>query len=434
LSDPRATRNLHTFVYTTGLCDGGDDTDALTRLLGAIDVFSNAAETTQHSGEELGERLIRLRHGIDLLELAFAVEAAEFAATDHYDVSGSLSPVDWVRHNCHLSRSAAGRAVTLGEHLSELPESVTALHEGAIGVPHLAMMASNVRAVRDRFHLDEVPFDEKPLLGLAMEHSVGAFGFDCTHARHVADAAAVLDEHVSAAERNRLELIPCGDDGMLALRGLFDPVSGAAIQTAILPFAKPTGPDDARLMERRLADALVEVVTHALDRGVVPDTASQRTHLLVTASLETVMGLKGAPGGDLELGGVIPAATVQRLACDASIRRIVLGPDSAVVDVGRKLRVPSGATRALLRVRDGGCVWPGCARPASMTIAHHLEHWAHGGSTDVENLVLLCLRHHWLAHEGGWQLLRDEDGRILAIPPTPTYRSWIRGPDRVGVT
>ena len=74
---------------------------------------------------------------------------------------------------------------------------------------------------------------------------------------------------------------------------------------------------------------------------MIPDTASQRTHLLLTASVETVMGLEGAPGGDLEFGGVVPAATVQRLACDASIRRVLLGPDSLAIDVGRARRVPS---------------------------------------------------------------------------------------------
>jgi hypothetical protein len=65
----------------------------------------------------------------------------------------------------------------------------------------------------------------------------------------------------------------------------------------------------------------------------------------------------------------------------------------------------------------------------AFTNAHHLVHWGHGGATDVDNLVLLCYRHHWLIHEGGWQLARVERGRLLAIPPSRTHRSWIRGPD-----
>jgi hypothetical protein len=415
------------------MCNGGDETDALTILLAAIDAFAGNTEATEHTGNELADRLIRLRHGIDLLEVAFAVDAAAFAETDEYDVHGSLSPIDWVRHNCHLSGNAAARSVNLGERLSELPQSVTALQEGEIGIAHLQMIASNARAVRAHVGLEEVDFDEAPLLKLAVEHSVGKFGFDCTHARHVADAAAVLAEHVDAVERRRFDLVRC-EGGMVAFNGYLDPVAGAELETVLVPLAQPDGPDDPRLLPRRLADALLEVVHHALDTGVVPATASQRTHLVLTASVETVMGLEGAPGGDLEFGGVVPAATVQRLACDASIRRVLLGPDSVPIDVGRNLRVPAAATRDALRRRDGGCVWPDCVRPASMTIAHHLLHWAHGGPTDMNNLVLLCHRHHWNVHEGGWQLVRCDGGRMLALPPTPAYRSWIRAPDRAGVT
>jgi len=83
----------------------------------------------------------------------------------------------------------------------------------------------------------------------------------------------------------------------------------------------------------------------------------------------------------------VPAATVQRLACDARVRRVLLGPSSAVIDVGRALRIPSSAARAALRARSGGCQWPGCDRPVAFTNAHHLVHWAHGGGTDLENLV-----------------------------------------------
>jgi hypothetical protein len=230
-------------------------------------------------------------------------------------------------------------------------------------------------------------FDEHSLLDLAREHSVGRFGHDCTRARHASDAAAVLEEQVGAAEHNRCEFIPC-EGGFLALRGCFDPIAAATIQTAVLPLARPTGVGADRPLPRRLADALVEVAAHALDLGVVPTTGGASTHLQLTASVETVMGLDGAPGGDLEFAGAVPAASVQRLACDARVRRVLLGPTSAVIEVGRALRVPGPAARAALRARSGGCEWPGRDRPVAFTNAHHLVHWGHGGGTDVDNLVL----------------------------------------------
>jgi Domain of unknown function (DUF222)/HNH endonuclease len=406
------------------VCDGEGKVEPLDRLLDAIEEFGTAL--VELSPFELGERLIRLRHGIDLLELGFARDAAAFAATDEYEAQGSTSPINWVRHQCAMSINAAARAVATGEAAERLPASVAAMEAGRIGFAHLALIAGTERAVTGGGS-----FDERSLLGLALENSVSRFAQDCTHARHAADAAAVLAEQVDAVRYRRLELTRC-EDGRIVVRGLLDPVGGATLRVALAPLTTPKGAGDDRSRERRSADALVELAYHALDHGFVTDTGGQRTHLQLTASVETVMGLQGAPGGDLEFAGAVPAATVQRLACDASIRRVLLGPDSAVIDVGRALRVPSGATRAALRVRDQGCVWPGCDRPSSWTNAHHVVHWSHGGATTLANLVQLCHRHHWPVHEGGWQLVSTDGHRVLAIPPSHRYRSWTRAPDGVG--
>ena len=241
---------------------------------------------------------------------------------------------------------------------------------------------------------------------------------DCTHARHAKDAAEVLEEHVSDAERNRFDFIPCEDGRRTAVRGIFDNVSGAAIQSAVRLFAKPSGYGDERPRSRRFADALVEIATlPSTRRGRAP---GGRAHLQLTASVETVMGLEGAPGGDLEFAGAVPAATVQRLACDARVRRILLGPKSAVIDVGRAQRLPGPGARAALGNAPGSCEWPGCDRSVAFTNAHHLVHWGHGGGTELNNLVLLCYRHHWMVHEGGWQLARvRRDGCSRSHPRAP---------------
>jgi hypothetical protein len=438
--------------YDTEMCNAEVEAAAnpLEGLIQSIQGFV-VGSTIELTPAELGDHLIRLRHGIDLLELGFAAEAAVFAATDEYDAQGSVSPIDWIRHHCHLSGHAAARAVAAGEQVHRLPASVAALEAGEIGFAHFSLLAGTAKALSggpaaeaDGLEPGEVssdpadpadpeapvaplPFDERTLLDLARGHSVGRFSNDCTQARHAHDAAAVLAEAVSAAERNRCDFIPC-EGGFLALRGYFDPIAAATLQTAVFPLAKRTGAGDHRPRAQRFADALVEIAGHALDLGVVPSTGGTSTHLQLTASVETVMGLEGAPGGELEFAGAVPAATVQRLACDARVRRILLGPGSAVLDVGRALRVPGPAARAALRVRAGGREWPGCDRLVAFTNAHHFVHWGHGGETELPNLVLLCYRHHWLVHEGGWQLARVEQGRLLAIPPARGHRSWIRAP------
>jgi hypothetical protein len=107
------------------------------------------------------------------------------------------------------------------------------------------------------------------------------------------------------------------------------------------------------------------------------------------------------------------------------VTRVVFGADSAVLDVGRATRVPATATRRAVQARDRGCVWPGCHRPASWGEVHHLRHWAQGGSTDLANLVTICRAHHWKVHEGGWRLIRTDEG-VVALPPVADDY----GPDR----
>jgi hypothetical protein len=133
----------------------------------------------------------------------------------------------------------------------------------------------------------------------------------------------------------------------------------------------------------------------------------------------------------MEFAIPISSKTVQRIACDASVARVVFGPGSVVVDAGRARRVVTGATRRALNARDHLRQWPGCERTASQSSAHHLIHWIKGGATDLSNLILLCHRHHWMVHEGGWQLVRAKDERLFAVPPPWDFRYRTRAPDEV---
>jgi hypothetical protein len=243
---------------------------------------------------------------------------------------------------------------------------------------------------------------------------LAASGISAITFRHAADPEGFAAEQNRATEARSLKLSPC-EDGTLLLEGWLDSIGGAALRSALEPLALAHGDHDDRCRERRNADALVEVVTHAQDTGSLP----QRPHLQVTASLDTLRGLAGSPAGDMEYSLPVSAATVQRLACDGTITRVVLGPESVVIDVGRARRVVAGPTRRALNARDGHCKWPRCDRPASWSDAHHVVHWTNGGETDLSNMVLLCHRHHWMAHEGGWQLVRTAEGDVLTVPPRP---------------
>jgi hypothetical protein len=141
----------------------------------------------------------------------------------------------------------------------------------------------------------------------------------------------------------------------------------------------------------------------------------------------------GEPGvSELDDGTRVSAETARRIACDAALVTVQRGANGDVLDVGRRTRRVPPALRRALDARDRGCRFPGCA--CRFTAAHHIVHWADGGATKLDNLVLLCRRHHRRVHEDGWRVCSDRtganivfftpDGRALAdAPPMPEPRS-----------
>jgi hypothetical protein len=402
---------------------------ALLRLLEtAVDACLRASERAPssvplRSHDGVGEDLRLTRMLINRLELVFARSAATFARACDPELDDN--PASWIRTECRMTSHAALTALQVGAGEAELPASINAFLEGRIGLAHLGLLAETAEFAADR--PVPQPFDESTLLPRAEHETVARFRAHCYHARHAMDAAACVVTEVDSVEYRRLRLRGC-EGGRLSISGFLDAEGGALLRTALEPLARRSGPGEYRGRDQRLGDALVELAAHRLDQGEIPARASQRSHLQVTTTLETLQGLAGAPGAELDSGGTIPDATVQRLACDATITRVLLNAASAVIDVGRSQRVVPGATRRALNVRDRGCRWPGCDRPASWTAAHHIVHWVHGGRTDLGNLVLLCHRHHWLVHECGFQIVRTDDRNVLTIPPPPDHGMRARPP------
>ena len=372
--------------------------------------------------DDLTGRLERRQYVIDRLKLDFSRDAArladQFATENAGDFLDAPTAGEWIRHNCKTTGSVAYDAINVGEQLHRLSKCADAVAAGTIGFAHLSVIARTAKAL-DGLRT-EPAFSEDELLERAKESSAGRLWHYCMRLRHALDPEGVAQEQRIAVEERRLQF-SVWDDGSVLISGRLDPVGGAAVRTALEPLAQPMGEGDDRCLEHRQGDAIVELSLHSLDAGLVPQHASQRPHLQVTTTLETLQGLPGSPAADMEFSTPISSITVQRLACDGNIARVVFGPDSVVVDVGRAARVVSGAARRALNARDQHCRWPGCERTASWSAAHHVVHWTQGGKTDLSNLLLLCHRHHWMVHEGGWKLARSDDDRVLAIPPTYDY-------------
>ena len=393
----------------------------LAEFLISVDRFC-AKSYSLDSESQLAADLVALRNALDRTELEFSRIARVFEQTGYHWQDGAPSGFEWIRHNCRMSVHGTAQSIAIGEQMENIPRTVRALEAGEIGLGHLsqiARLAQKVNRSETRAH----NFDELGLLADAKEVSVSRFRNVVKKARHMFDRQGVDREGVEQHDRRRLRFIEC-EDGMVAIDALLDSVGGATVMTALAPLSDYVGADDFRSGETRFADALVEMATRVMDSGNLPTTRRQRTHVQVTTTLETLMGLPGAPAADMEFGLPISSKTVQRFACGGSVTRILLGSKSMVIDVGREKRVVSAALSKAVIARDRHCRWPDCQRPSAWGEEHHLVPWAEGGSTDLDNLVLLCHRHHWMVHEGGWQAVRTGWGELVIVPPPFDVNRW----------
>jgi hypothetical protein len=216
-------------------------------------------------------------------------------------------------------------------------------------------------------------------------------------------------------------------DGRRELSGSFDPEAGSVIDTALrLAASRDVDGEPARSPARRRADALVDVCRRFLDHQQDRRGGRHRPHLNVITTLDDLE--RRGPGRLLD-GSILDAATVQRLVCDAGVHRVVTGGRSSILDYGTTTRtVPANLYNALV-IRDRHCRFPGCDRPPDWTEAHHVRWVTHGGATSLDNLALVCGRHHHLLHSPGWHAKLLPDATLEITDPhgrthTSTPPSW----------
>ena len=365
--------------------------------------------------------LKRLRVVIDSLEGEFSAEARSSQLSGDNLADGSAGVVTWLSRLCGMSATSVADRLCVGRELESLPKIAEALRIGEISYQSTALLCH----LRDQLGEKQELFVEDEMLEHARNLSVASLRYLCRYARHVADPDGFFNEAEADFTRRRLDISQMGD-GMYCLDAILDPEAGAALRTALDSLAKRLGPDDDRSHKQRMADSLNELVHHAMDEGRLPRRNGVKPHVNVTTTLEGLKNEFGAPPADLELSLPVSTRTLERIACDSTISRVLLA-DSMVIDVGKATRVVSAPTRRALRTRDQGCRWPGCDRQVNWSTPHHIVAWSRGGPTHLSNLVLLCFFHHRLVHEGGWQVVKT--GREFRfVPPDRVVFRRARAP------
>jgi hypothetical protein len=372
-------------------------------------------------GLEIGEiDPKQLSSAVDRLQLVLCkVLSLAKQRKDHLAMSPNISAVGWVSEICSMSRNSASDRLCVGEQIDSLPKVAEALRAGEIGYQPVAVICHLNEQLAEKG--DRVV--EEDWVDYARKFSVKELRDLAAITRHVVDPDGFLKDANEDFEERRFHITQTGS--MFVIDGVLDPVGGAALKSAIDSLSKRHAPDDERTPKQRRADALVEIVAHAMDEGKLPKRNGVRPHITVTTTLEGLKGELGVPASHLENAMPISSKTVERLACDGCLSRVLMA-DSQVIDVGRATRAISPSQRRALRARDKHCQFPGCDRPVSWTTPHHIDFWARGGPTNLPNLLSLCWFHHRCVHEGGWQVVKAAQG-VKFIPPESVVMRRLRG-------
>ncbi|MET8040209.1 DUF222 domain-containing protein [Micromonospora sp. NPDC005215] len=336
---------------------------------------------------------------------------------------GASSTAVWLRERLHLTVPTARRLVELATTLDTgNPAIRQALADADITVDQARVIADTVETVETSAGAEAAD----KAVGLLVEW---AGQFDPTLLRKlgtrildhvapdIADAAAqaALDAEARRATRDRHLTLSTLTDGRLRLTGTLDTETAGLLRAAIDPLTTPTGPDDQRTPGQRRHDALADLCRLTLRTGELPEHGGDPAQLVITTSYDGLTRQLGT--GTLDTGFELTPQNVRRLACDATILPTLLGTASQTLDVGRQRRLITGPLRRALVLRDRGCAFPGCDRPPRWCDAHHIRHWADGGTTSLTNAVLLCGHHHRHLHHSDWAVRLGGDGHPEFIPP-----------------
>ena len=309
-----------------------------------------------------------------------------------------------------LARGKAKSELETAQQLEELPKTREGLEKGEISPDNARIIAGASR---------RGPIDEEELAEIAKTQAPDKFAG--TVRRHERDRSPDDGESNLKRQRQRrfARVKTDVDDGMFVLYGRFDPVAGARIETALSAkmgeLWRAEDPGDRVSAGQRMADALEQLLTGPR-KG--KDGRVQDVKLLLIADYNTVNGqLEKARLGD---GTPVPASELRRLACDAQILPAIFAGGSQPMDLGRARRTANGAQRAALIARDRHCV--GCGAKAAWCQAHHIEHWADGGPTSLDNMVLLCSKCHHKVHDNDWQIRRTPTGQYTLRRPLTTHK------------
>ena len=351
--------------------------------------------------DDLETAIVDLAQQIDTTLFRYLELIREFDERRGWLAYGYSDCAHWLSHRCAVSLQTAHDHLRVALALKDLPLTSAGLKEGTLSY-------SKVRAlVRLATTANEVE-----LIAFAREVTASRLEYRIRELKN-GEEGSFGDAH-RVQEARCLKRTVQASTGMVKLEVVLPAESGELVMKALEQATVDEDPITPSDYFARQADALVDLARAYL-AGPVAGPSERRTtgtadHYQVLIHVDE-SALRGA-GGRADL----PLESVKRLLCDSGAVPLVENGDGEPLSVGRKQRTVPPAIRRALIARDRQCAFPGCTHERYLD-AHHVRHWADGGQTGVDNLVLLCTQHHRAVHDGGFHLRRDAQGDLYFLTP-----------------
>ena len=403
---------------------------------------TSALETWSLTDAEIRE-LIRKVHqtraGLDELAARLA------AAADDRDIAredGCTSTAAWLAQHAGISRSEAGKHVSLGRLVTdEVEVTRAAWAAGEITTEQAGIIIRAIDTLPEWIGSEERRDAQTTLLDYAAQFAADDLRRLANRIVEVIDpdgADEIIGKQLEAQERKAYDQsrIQMRDDGngMTDIKAKVPTVQGDILRTVLEGLSAPRRmhlldseslgghgdaaeghPDHAHRMGR----ALLELIEH-LPKDALPQAGGLAATMTVAVDLSVLRDAIGR--ATLSTGGEMSASQARRFACNAELISIVMDGTSRVIDMSMAKRLHDRYQRVILGRRDGGCCWKSCDRPPAWCEAHHLVPYDKGGPTTVDNGALFCFVHHHLLHDGDWHARMAPDGIVEVIPPTRVDR------------
>jgi hypothetical protein len=379
---------------------------------------SPTSPLNRKSLDQLETDIIGLSQHINASEYEFLVLLREFDLRQGWKAYHFNNCAEWLNMKCGMAPRTARDKLKVANALYDLPTISGAFQKGDLSYSKARSLCRVA-----------TPQTESELLGFALKSTAGHVERHCIGLRNAMRGLSTRDARRLHRQRH-LTVSPNLDGSVTLMVELSKEQADLVIKALELAGARNADSDRAFLsdgcsekelsemddngsrepseLQQQQADALVELARTYLVGGTgdtnMESGGSRRSctadHYQVTVHVDE-RALRGEP--DEHSKSDLPIETVRRLCCDGSIVPLVRDETGKPARLGRKHRVVNSQLRRALLARDRGCRFPGCTN-AKWLDAHHVVHWADGGETAPDNLVMLCSAHHRLLHEGGFEI------------------------------